>query len=69
MGKQNDDDDNNDKCTNQKNSEPDDSELKVLIEKCNVCHSNLNVEEQQQHHRHDGKFCMQHKHRQQHGEI
>lgn len=35
MGKQTD---------NSRNSKPDDYELKVLIDKCNVCHSNLDTD-------------------------
>lgn len=34
------------------NTEPDDYELKVLIDKCNVCHSNLDTD----HH----KVCKHH---------
>lgn len=42
--------------TNQKNiCEAHDSEMKVLIDKCNVCHSNLNSVEH-------GKYCKQHHH-------
>ena len=42
--------------TNQKNiCEAHDSEMKVLIDKCNVCHSNLNSVEH-------GKYCNHHHH-------
>lgn len=40
---------------NQNSSElPYDCELKELIDKCNVCHSNLNAER-------DGKLCKHHR--------
>lgn len=51
MGKHNNNNKNNSASRN--TEQPYDLELKVLIDKCNVCHSNLNVDEH-------GKLCGHH---------
>lgn len=52
MGKQTD--------NSRSNTEPDDYELKVLIDKCNVCHSNLDITDHHKMCKHHGerRYCF-----------